>query len=245
MGKIARHIPHYGVVAACAHYLRARFGRAPYALRPPGIATEVWLRPMTSDRNMFDDVFLDREYALDELQAPRTVLDCGANVGYTSVFLANAYPQARIVAVEPEPSNYALLCRNIAPYPNIESIKVGVWTRAGRLSIENPQDVNSGFRLSESDAGTVETLTIPDLLARHGIDQLDLLKLDVEGAERELLQDPSAGAWLGRTRCMVIELHERFRPGAQAALDAALSRRPHRRHKKGDNLVIEFQRVPA
>lgn len=242
MGKIARHVPHYGFATAFSHYLRGKFGRAPYALRPPGIATSVWLRPGTSDRNMFDDVFLDREYDVESVDAPRTILDCGANVGYTSVFLANAFPQARIVAVEPEPSNYALLCRNIAPYRNVEALNVGVWVRSGRLSIENPQDVNSGFRLHESGDGAIPTLTIPDLLARYEIERIDMLKLDVEGAERELLQDPSADVWLGRTRRLVIELHERFRPGAGAALESALSRHPHRRHAKGDNLIIDFLR---
>ena len=59
--------------------------------------------------------------------APRVVVDAGANIGLSTVFFANKFPQAKIVAIEPEPSNFAMLRDNVAPYPNVTPVQAALW----------------------------------------------------------------------------------------------------------------------
>ena len=90
---------------------------APYALTTKDAAFPLLCRPDTSDRTVFWQVFIDRQYAAVVPRIPpRFVLDCGANVGYTTAYFLNRFPSARVVAVEPDPGNAALLRRNVAPY---------------------------------------------------------------------------------------------------------------------------------
>lgn len=243
-GKIAKHAHAYGWPRALWNYARGKFGIGPYALIPPGIDRPVWVRPRSSDRNMFDNIFLEDEYDYPYETPPASILDCGANVGYTSVFLANRFPEARIVAVEPEDSNFALLVRNTAAYPQITPVKAGIWIREAHLEVENPDTVNSGFKLRETtEPGRgIAAKTIPQLLDAHGLAKVDVVKIDVEGTELELLRDPACDEWIKRARRLVIELHERFHPGCEAALDAVLARHPHRRFDQGENIIIDFQR---
>jgi len=72
----------------------------------------------------FEKIFLDREYDLSFLNLdPKVIIDGGSNVGYASVFFANRYPDARIISVEPEASNFRLLVKNTRSYPNVTRIR--------------------------------------------------------------------------------------------------------------------------
>src|SRR4051812_39387542 len=74
-------------------------------------------RKGSSDRDVFRQIFVEREYAcLDDLSDVDLVLDCGANVGYSSAYFLDRFPTCHVIAVEPDPENYALLEENLAPY---------------------------------------------------------------------------------------------------------------------------------
>jgi hypothetical protein len=77
----------------------------------PGIKYPVTLRIGTSEHRVYRDIFQRHEYLLAPTE-PKTIVDAGANIGLTSVYFANRWPKARIIAIEPEPSNYALLLKN-------------------------------------------------------------------------------------------------------------------------------------
>src|SRR6185369_12585741 len=85
------------------------------------------LRLKTSDIATFKKIFLDREYDFPLEKKPETILDAGANVGFASVFFAQKFPTAKIVAIEPEASNFALLKKNSSPYPNIIPVQGALW----------------------------------------------------------------------------------------------------------------------
>ena len=229
-----------GMQAARVH----RRSSHPVALHLPDLPHPLWVRPNTSDVATFDEVFVTREYDLPcEQLSPRHILDLGANVGFTSVLFAAQWPEARILAVEPEPRNLALLKRNTGAYPGIESLHAAVWARPATLAVLDPGADANAFRMVEAAEGRdgIPAFTIPQLMERLGCAQLDLLKMDVEGAEAEILRE--AAEWLDRVGVLVVELHDRMVPGCGEALCAALQGRCFRQDIVGQNLVIDF-RVP-
>ena len=215
----------------------------PIAVRLPGIAHPIWLRPGTSDVATFDEVFLGREYDLPFADfAPRHVLDVGANVGYASVHFATQWPQASVLAVEPEAANAVLLKRNTGAYRHIDALHAAVWSRPTSLAVENPHADANAFRMTEANDGggpRIPAFTLSQLIARLGCERLDLLKMDVEGAEAEILRN--AADWLDRVNVLIIELHDRLVPGCGEALSAALHGRRFRQEIVGQNLAIDFR----
>ncbi len=243
---LKKYVISLGLLAGLRLYILSKFGLTDFQAAAPGLS-KVWIRPRTSDRNMFSDVLLDREYELPLEPPPKFIIDAGANVGYTSAFFATRYPAAQIVAIEPEESNFAQLQKNLLGLNRVTALKKGLWPRVAYLHIDNPDDVKSGFRLAESDMalpGSIEATTIPALMQQFGAEQIDICKIDIEGGECELLSDPDCDAWLSRTRMLIIELHDRFRPDSSAIVDRALARHPHTREHRGDNLIFRMLPQP-
>ena len=214
-------------------------------LRVPGLPHPLFARKHTSDGAVFDQVFLQRTYLFDLPNPnPALIIDAGANVGYTSVFFANRYPSARILAIEPEPSNFAVLAQNVAPYPNIEPIQAALWKEHTFLKIDNPEEDTVSIRVEATAAGqpgTLEAVTMLDLLERAGRERVDLLKMDIEGAERELFE-PGCEVWLDRVDTIVIELHDRMKPGCSPAFYRALTRYDFTQYPQGENLIVTLHR---
>jgi FkbM family methyltransferase len=227
-----------GMQAARVH----RPSSHPISVRLPRLAHPLWVRPGSADAATFDEVFVAHEYDLPLGDfAPRHILDLGANVGYASVLFATRWPDASILAVEPEARNVVLLKRNTGAYPRINALHAAVWSRPVRVSVANPEDDANAFQMVEStdDGAGIAAFTIPQFIERLECAQLDLLKMDVEGAEAEILR--GAGEWLDRVNVMVIELHDRMVPGCSEALYAALQGRRFRQEIAGQNLVIDLR----
>jgi FkbM family methyltransferase len=233
----------FGMRAGTALYLRTKLQRGLLEFSVPDVPHPLYMRGGTSDRSAFNEVLVKRwyDYPYPSGRSPRFIIDAGANVGFASVRFAQLYPAATIVAVEPDAANCAILQRNVASYPLVRSVRAGVWPRSGRLAIENPQDKPWSFRVREAVAGDSDVMTavsIQDLMQAHGAATLDILKLDVEGAEYELLADSGCQAWLSRTNMMFIELHDDMKPGCSAMLERALAGHPFERVPHGSNLVL-------
>jgi FkbM family methyltransferase len=188
----------------------------------PGLDAPLLARIGTSDLAAFRQVFGLGGYALELPFEPRVILDLGANVGYTAVDFALRYPAARVVAVEPEPSNAAVLRRNVAALQRIDVIEGAVWPHGGRLETVDAGKGKWGHRVREEGRGRVRAYSVQELLARVGAGEADLVKIDIEGSELELFSENTE--WVGRTKAIAIELHDRFRPGCREALDGALAR---------------------
>jgi hypothetical protein len=104
-------------------------------VKPDGVKHPVHLRVRTSDVSLYKDILLTGEYGVQLPRPPRTIVDAGANVGLATVYYANKYPLAKIVAVEPEPTNYAALLKNVALYTNVIPIKAALWSRDCRVHL--------------------------------------------------------------------------------------------------------------
>jgi FkbM family methyltransferase len=171
-------------------------------------------RPTTSDINVFTQIFLSREYrCLDEVQEPRLIIDCGANVGYSSAYFLSKFPKARLIAVEPDPKNFAMLLNNIRPFGGrATAICSGVWSReVGLVFSEEPFGDGREWARTVRAARDGETpgLTAKDigtLLKESGFERISILKVDIEGSEAEVFGS-NYESWIGKVDNLVIELH--------------------------------------
>ncbi|HVU34120.1 MAG TPA: FkbM family methyltransferase [Opitutaceae bacterium] len=250
MGKIdtlrrilrhARHLgPSGGWQAARMIAGRDRLVR----LRVRGLPQPIWVRAGTADVETFEEIFLARHYELPFPEFhPRFVLDLGANIGLASIRFAARWPAARILAVEPAEENFALLQRNTGAYPMIARDRAAVWAHAAELAILNPGDAANAFRLGTAAAGpaaaAVPGRTIDEFATRFGCGAWNLVKMDVEGAEAEILNANTR--WLDAVSVLVIELHDRICPGCTEALCSALRDRRFRMEIVGANLAFDFR----
>lgn len=245
MRRIFRHFSHFGFRTGLqGARLHLHSHEALVRMVVPGIRHPLWARAGTSDAVTFDEVFLENEYKVPFKNfAPGHILDLGANVGYASVFFAARWPGAHILAVEPSLNNLAILRKNIDAWRNIECAHAAVWSRPTAVKIANPADDANAYRMSESSGSPLEAIqafTIPQLMERLGCDRLGLLKMDIEGAEAEILQ--RGAEWLDRVDVMVIELHDRLVPGCAMALNEALVGRQYRQEILGSNLAFDFRK---
>jgi FkbM family methyltransferase len=183
--------------------------------RPDGIKFPVYLRVRTSDVALYRCILLEGEYQVDLPFSPQTIVDLGANCGLTSVYYANKYPKARIIAVEPEETNYHCLVRNVSQYPNVVPIRAAVWNKDGEVSTV---DVGNDWACQVSEGSGCRAITMRTLMAETGVDSIDLLKVDIEGAEKEIF---SQCDWIDRVRVLIVELHDRFKPGCRETVERA------------------------
>jgi FkbM family methyltransferase len=219
----------WGFLATLANLV---FGYPEYlAITAEGVKHPLFIRLGTSDVEVYRDTFLKQEYDYPTIFSPRTIVDVGANCGMTSVFYANRYPAATVVAVEPEASNYAALVRNTRSYPNITPVHGALWSADGQVEVFPPwprwkQWGKWGFRIRKGKGCRAFTLTT--LMREAGMETVDILKIDVEGAEREIF---SSCDWMDKVRLLAIELHDRETPGCSDAVNAVASQ--HQRTERG------------
>jgi FkbM family methyltransferase len=210
----------------------------------PGYRYPVFLRTHTSDVEVFEQFFVNRVFEFPLPASARFILDCGANVGYSAIHFAHRYPEAKIISVEPEISNFEILKRNVDAYPNITAIQAGIWNKPGRLKIINYGIALWGIQVAESeeqDSETMPAITIEELLTRSPTGRIDILKMDIEGAELEVF---STGyeSWLGVTDVMIIELHDRIRTGCSKSVYAATSKDNFNQWQDGEHVcLIRYQ----
>jgi FkbM family methyltransferase len=178
------------------------------------------MRLNTSDFPTFDQVFIQQEYDFDISRAPKVIVDAGANIGLASIYFANKYPDAKIIAIEPEQSNFKLLEMNVSPYPNVIPVQAALWNKNEDINLIDPglgkwgfmtEIKNASDELSSNACHTVEAMTIDKIMQNFNLEKIDILKIDIEGAEREVFNDSSS--WIDRVDSLIVELHERMKAG--------------------------------
>lgn len=197
-------------------YWRWRFGqlcgRNEHYRWPDGLRSGVLGRNGTTDSRVFKQIFGEDEYqCVEPREDPEWIVDLGANVGYSSVYFLNRFRSARIVALEPDRSNYAMLRRNLIPYGARATAHCSaIWSSTDRLKAREEHFRGGGewARQFQADPeGTVAAVDMHWILHRHQIDVLSILKMDIEGAEVEIFKAVDL-SWLDRVKMLVIEIHD-------------------------------------
>lgn len=171
-------------------------------------------RPHTSDINVFDQVFVAREYrCLDDLRDASLIVDCGANVGFSSAYFLTRFPKAHVIAVEPDHENFAILKANLAPYEGrYRAIRSAVWSEpvglvfSERAFGDGREWARTVMKIRDGEHPAMVATDIGTLLKDSGVDRISILKIDIEGAEAVVFSSHYEH-WIERVDTLVIELH--------------------------------------
>lgn len=226
-----------GIPSAMSVCFQAATGRRNIPVHVRGLRHRLWVRRRDSDLQVLMQLYAHHECDLQLNAPPRLIIDAGANVGYATALFANHYPNARIIAIEPDPDNCRQFRMNCAQLSNVELIEGALWPHEADLDLCNKSITRSwGLSVREpaTGRGTVRGVTVPQILKRFPDQMIDLFKIDIEGAEQELFSE-DAEAWIDRVRVIVIEVHG---TQAQAAIDRALADRPFARSIQGERLIL-------
>lgn len=189
-----------------------------------GSDVPVYLREGSSDEALFHVLIEEDEYGYIAFeQTPRVIIDAGANIGLASVQFAIKYPQATIYSIEPEDKNFAVLKKNTGAYSNINPIQAAVMNYDGAGTVVDIGEGDLAYQVKEDEPEgmqSVECISIPSLCEKNAISKIDLLKIDIEGAEKEIFLGDCA--WLENVSVLVIELHERYKEGCNEAVFNAI-----------------------
>lgn len=189
--------------------------RGEFSLATKICAFPLLCRARTSDIDVFKHMFVVKEYAcLDFLSSPKLIVDCGANAGFSSACLLSLFPTARLLAVEPDRGNYDMLCKNTQAFGSrCVPVHGGVWSKDCALKFsEEPFGDGREWAISvrqakDDENADVTGFSMSTLFAKLAVDQrIDLLKIDIEGSERELFKGDCQG-WLKQVDNLIIELH--------------------------------------
>jgi FkbM family methyltransferase len=155
---------------------------------------------------MLKEIFVEGIYSQSLPDQPY-IIDCGANIGLSVIYLKHNFPGAEIVAFEPDSANFDLLSRNVHAmgFDHITLRKEAVWKKNTVLHFSGRGSTDSRIE-SESNSGSVEVqaVRLRDLLTR----KVDFLKIDIEGAEIDVLKD--LDGHLQQVNNMFVEYHGTF-----------------------------------
>jgi FkbM family methyltransferase len=211
------HLAYRGITAFGA----GRIIRIPFNA-PESKVWEVCLRDNGLDIVTLAEFFSPEAFIVNEFpdREPAVIYDIGANIGVASLFFGARYPQATIYGFEPLPSNYEICSMN---YQNLNQARAFPWalgSSTGTATFEFEANDNRGGRLAASSAVhsesssqsiSVEVFSIADVIREKQLDPPELLKIDVEGAELEVLK--GLGNHVTSVKAMHLETHG---PGLRA-----------------------------
>ena len=207
-------------------------------VRIPQSKSPIYVRANTSDIPTFYQIFVQGDCEIPLNIDPKFIVDGGANVGYAAVYFANRFPTAEIIAIEPEISNVEVLTMNTASYPQIRVIMAAIWSKNTFLEFEDPNADKWAFRVQASKVGkgSIRTITPREIVDIAKPCKVDIFKLDIEGAEKEVFS--AATEWLNSVGVLIVETHDRYEPGCTDALHYATLPYAFTEFIKGENIVL-------
>jgi FkbM family methyltransferase len=191
-------------------------------------------RENTSDEKVIRQVFAAQHYNLGRLARHQEIvlylqsmhlagrrpliIDAGANIGASSAYLALSFPEAQVVAIEPEPGNFALLSANVEGL-NVRCLQAAIAASTGHTRLVDPGIGAWGYRTDPSGGGPeVPTVTVSQVFEEHAQPLFHpfLVKIDIEGGEKDLFEGDTS--WVERTAIVVVELHDWLLPRQGTAI---------------------------
>lgn len=181
-------------------------------------------RKPSSDLSVFHQVFGYREYeavaqAYEQnfcTDKTLNIIDAGGNIGLTSVFFSDWFQKPSIICIEPEKGNFEQLSYNLDQpgFGTITKVQGALWSSVTRIKIVSDFRDQSdwSFRVEETtDADGIEAFTVDYLASQQHFETIDILKIDIEGSEKQLFTGPGSDTgFLDRTKCVAIEIHDEF-----------------------------------
>jgi FkbM family methyltransferase len=192
-------------------------------LKPKGLDRRISCRVATSDLYEYQHLLGPRRDAIDLPLRAKVIVDAGANVGYSVLRFRLEFPDALIIALEPEQANITQFKKNCGGDKNIILEEKALWSTNAQLRIRSLDAAPNGFQVEEDPDGDLSAMSVSDLLAKYKLPRIDLLKIDVEGSEKTIFQSPETAIWLERVEMILIETHDRIEAGCSQAVAQAVA----------------------
>ena len=153
-----------------------------------------------------DEIFVDEVYKFNNESKTPNIIDCGANVGLSVMYFKMQYPDARILAFEADPIIHKQLVENLSSYGSDITLKnAAVWYENTRLDFNSEGSV--GGMVAQNNAENINFVNVEAIRLRDYLNkQVDFLKIDIEGAEYEVIKD--CHDLLVNVRNLFIEYHD-------------------------------------
>lgn len=177
----------------------------------------------SSDYNVMKQIFVEEEYRivvdffnLNQIDMS-FVIDAGANIGFTTSYLKSHYPHSKIACIEPDSNNNNILKKNLKKFIDNGSVKnyqAGLMGTSG-INLKIGEDFRGGSDWAKQTLITNEktglsSITIQEIMVDFNMNSIDLLKIDIEGAERFLIDPETDLSFLDVTKIIAIEIHDEF-----------------------------------
>ena len=176
----------------------------------PGTAHPVYVRRGSTDADIAEAALIRQYHGCLRPKFPVSlIIDAGAYAGYTSVFFANRYPGAKIIALEPDAENYSLAQMNLSPYgERVRLLNAAVWYRSGPIRVlpDRRSDSTHVVENTDNEGYPCIGLNMMSVLEKSGQRRISIFKCDIEGAE-EFLFNEEADAWIENTDSILMEIH--------------------------------------
>ena len=222
---IVYHVKKIGILATVSYFFQRLIRPKDdlITLKLNGLPHKVFLRNKTYDVHIFYQIFiredLNFKYGTESVS---TILDCGANIGLSSLYYHRKYRSARIVAVEPESRNFEILIKNTCKYKDIICMKTAVFGEDRELNVIDVGTGEASYRVMYSNEkgkvlNRISCRSINSLMKELNLWKIDILKMDIEGSEKECLFSDNTD-WLGKTKYFLLEIHEAIHPGITKAI---------------------------
>jgi FkbM family methyltransferase len=164
----------------------------------------VLARTNSADLMVLADTFLGRYHVpIDVIDPVRTILDLGCNVGYTLRHYAYLFPDANLYGVEMDTNNYTMALMNNKHLPKCKIVNYAVWSEDTTVYYSGIDE--ESFHITGTKGVPVEARSMSTLLNNFGIQSIDLLKMDIEGAEEHIFRNNLE--WMKQVRSMILEAH--------------------------------------
>jgi FkbM family methyltransferase len=171
-------------------------------------------------------------------RAIKTAIDLGANIGIETLRMVALYPDINIVAVEADKNNFQILQENVRQYPNVIARNAAAWGEPARFRVKADPNCNMASTVQLDNEGDIEGLTVNQIIDSLNVEEVDVLKIDVEGAESSIFSS-QIESWIRRVKVIIWELNDHEAPGALLKLTAAMrdGRVSFNFHISGERLV--------
>lgn len=231
IGKAREHLGHTLSLSRSVGWFSALnlAGRRMLGLSSPVTvscgAHRLTVRPMDSDPFVLAQIFTAGEYDARPFWMERLncvaaglrrdgrvplIVDAGANVGYSALYLAEQFPDAVVIAVEPDVECVDLIKRNCGANPRIKPVHAALWSHRNGVDLDSRAEGSWANRVS--DGGTTPSVTLAQLIGEVPGAAPFIVKLDIEGAETEVCR--ASPAEVASFICIMIEPHDWMLPGS-------------------------------
>ena len=193
-----------------------------YSFKVPQYDSAITLRNSLSDYSIFWQCIVNRQYDLSDMKQYEAILkkynntidcgdtpliiDCGGNIGLSSIYFAKMFPKAQIIVLEPEKNNFSILLKNIEGYKNIKALQAAIWSHEDKLYISNPDAGSASFEVKESTNISNKQIRGISVNSLTEGKEILLMKIDIEGSQKELFIKNTQ--WVNKTDLIILELED-------------------------------------